>query len=52
MLSTMFLPTALPFGVTAETLATRDPDVDEEEADTPIYEKYDATLHGQRKDKK
>lgn len=43
---------ALPFGVTAETLATQDPEAEDEETDTPIYEKYDAMLHGQRKDRK
>ena len=43
---------ALPFGVTTETLATQDPDREDEETDTPIFEKYDAMLHGQRKDHK
>lgn len=43
---------ALPFGVTTETLATQDPDREDEETDTPIFEKYDAMLHGQRKDRK
>jgi len=43
---------ALPFGVTTETLATQDPDADEEQTDTPIFEKYDAMLHGQRKERK
>lgn len=43
---------ALPFGVTAETLATQDPDREDEETDTPIFEKHDAMLHGQRKDRK
>ena len=36
---------ALPFGVTTETLATQDPEAEDEETDTPIYEKYDAMLH-------
>lgn len=43
---------ALPFGVTTETLATQDPDREDEETDTPIFEKHDAMLHGQRKDRK
>ena len=43
---------ALPFGVTTETLATQDPEAEDEETDTPIYEKYDAMLHGKRKDRK
>ena len=43
---------ALPFGVTTETLATQDPEREDEETDTPIFEKYDAMLHGQRKDRK
>ncbi|KAJ7389281.1 MCM DNA helicase complex subunit [Desmophyllum pertusum] len=43
---------ALPFGVTAETLATQDPEEEDEERDTPMFEKHDAMLHGQRKDRK
>ncbi|XP_074607666.1 zygotic DNA replication licensing factor mcm3-like isoform X1 [Acropora palmata] len=43
---------ALPFGVTMETLATQDPEEDDEEAATPIFEKHDAMLHGPRKDRK
>ncbi|KAG1669231.1 DNA replication licensing factor MCM3 [Nymphon striatum] len=47
---------ALPFGGSANMLATKDPDMEKnnEEEDTPIYEKYDALLHGNartRKDK-
>ena len=42
----------MPFGVTMETLATQDPEEDEEEAATPIFEKHDAMLHGPRKDRK
>lgn len=43
---------ALPFGVTTETLATHDPEVEEQEKDTPMFEKYDAMLHGPRKERK
>lgn len=43
---------ALPFGVTADTLATQDPDEEDEETATPIYEKHDAMLHGPRKNRK
>ncbi|XP_073251050.1 DNA replication licensing factor MCM3-like isoform X1 [Porites lutea] len=43
---------ALPFGVTTETLATQDPEAEDEETETPIFEKHDAMLHGQRKDRK
>jgi len=42
----------LPFGVTTETLATQDPEAEDEETETPIFEKHDAMLHGQRKDRK
>lgn len=43
---------ALPFGVTTETLATHDAEVEEQEKDTPMFEKYDAMLHGPRKERK
>lgn len=37
----------LPMGSDASILATRDPDADEQEqTDTPMYEKYDHMLHG------
>ncbi|KAK3087981.1 hypothetical protein FSP39_013043 [Pinctada imbricata] len=40
----------LPFGSNVEILATTDPDMDkEEETDTPIYEKHNKTLHGNKK---
>ena len=48
----LFSILALPFGVTTETLATQDPEAEDEETETPIFEKHDAMLHGQRKDRK
>ena len=50
--SGLFSILALPFGVTTETLATQDPEAEDEETETPIFEKHDAMLHGQRKDRK
>jgi len=39
----------LPIHVSADFLATKDPDAEErEEENTPIYEKFDALLHGSR----
>ena len=38
--------------MTTETLATQDPEAEAEETDTPMFEKYDAMLHGQRKERK
>ena len=42
----------MPFGVAGETLATNDPDLDDEEEETQIFEKHDKLLHGDRKAKK
>lgn len=37
----------LPMGSEIDILATKNPDaIEEEDEDTPIYEKYDALLHG------
>ena len=52
MLAIVVPLTALPFGVITETLATQDPEVEEEGTDTPIFEKHDAMLHGPRKERK
>ena len=38
---------ALPLGGGCDTLATGDPDVDDKEQDTPIFEKHDNLLHGE-----
>ncbi|EDO34425.1 predicted protein [Nematostella vectensis] len=43
---------ALPFGEESDVLATRDPDQEEEDEDTPVYEKHDPMLFGKQKDKK
>lgn len=44
---------ALPMGLGVDMLSTQNPDeADDEEADTPIYEKYDALLHGSLRSKK
>ena len=43
---------ALPFGVFGDTLSTKDPDLDDEEEETHVYEKHDKLLHGDRKDRK
>ncbi|XP_064596970.1 zygotic DNA replication licensing factor mcm3-like [Liolophura sinensis] len=44
---------ALPFGSSVDLLATKDPNASqEEEEDTPIYEKYDHLLHGGSRTKK
>ena len=43
---------AMPFGDTSETLATRDPELEQEEEETPIYEKHDTLLHGKQKEKR
>lgn len=38
---------ALPMGLGVDNLSTTNPNMNEdEETDTPIYEKYDALLHG------
>jgi len=42
----------LPFGEASDVLATNDPDAEEEDEDTPIYEKHDPTLYGPQKSKK
>ena len=43
---------ALPFGIVGDTLATKDPDLDDEEEETHVYEKHDKLLHGDRKERK
>ena len=43
---------ALPFGEACDTLATNDPDVEDEQQETRVYEKHDKLLHGERKEKK
>nr|QIC49963.1 DNA replication licensing factor MCM3-like protein [Actinia equina] len=42
---------ALPFGEASDILSTRDPDAEEEDEDTPIFEKHDPMLYGPRKSK-
>ena len=53
-MSVVFPSTVLPMGSSVDLLATTDPEAEqEEEADTPIYEKFDGLLHGaHRKAKK
>ena len=46
-----FFP-ALPFGGAADVLSTMDPDLDEEDEETPVYAKKDAQLYGQEAQKK
>ena len=49
----LLLVSVLPMGSSVDMLATRDPDAEEEEEeDTPIYEKYDHLLHGATRSKK
>lgn len=36
----------LPMGSSVEMLSTMNPDAEEDEKETPMYEKYDALLHG------
>jgi len=43
---------ALPMGLGIDMLSTNNPTEVEEETDTPIYEKYDALLHGSLRNKK
>jgi len=43
---------ALPMGLGVDTLSTINPNEMEEETETPIYEKYDALLHGNLRSKK
>lgn len=43
---------ALPFGEESDVLATNDPDAEEEDQDTPIYEKHDPKLYGVKASKK
>ena len=42
----------MPFGDTCETLSTRDPEAEEEDEETPVYEKHDVLLHGRKADRK
>lgn len=42
----------MPIESSAEFLATKDPDAEEEETETPLYEKFDPLLHGTRSSKK
>lgn len=43
----------LPMGSSADVLATSNPDIEEEEeVDTPVYEKYDTLLHGNTRSRK
>ena len=39
---------ALPMGSSVDLLATTDPEKGKDDKETPIYEKFDATLHGKR----
>ena len=40
----------MPLGSSVEFLATRDPEAeDDEQRETPVYEKHDNLLHGQRR---
>lgn len=43
---------ALPMGIGVDVLSTNGLDEDGEEEDTPMYEKYDALLHGSLRSKK
>merc|ERR1711962_1493578 len=44
---------ALPMGLGVDMLSTTNPnEVEDDEAETPIYEKYDALLHGSLRNKK
>lgn len=43
---------ALPMGLGIDMLSTNNPNEVEEETETPIYEKYDALLHGSLRNKK
>jgi DNA replication licensing factor MCM3 len=43
---------ALPFGMVGDILATKDPDLDDDEEETHVYEKHDKLLHGDRKERK
>lgn len=44
---------AMPMGLGVDVLSTQNIDVEDEgEAETPIYEKYDALLHGNLRSKK
>jgi len=44
---------ALPMGLGIDMLSTNNPnDIEEDESETPIYEKYDALLHGSLRNKK
>ena len=43
---------ALPFALGGDTLATKDPDLEDEEEETHIFEKHDKLLHGDRKARK
>jgi DNA replication licensing factor MCM3 len=38
--------------VFGDVLATKDPDLDEEEEETHVYEKHDKLLHGDRRERK
>lgn len=45
----IFFSLALPIHSAADFLATKDPNTEEEqEENTPIYEKFDALLHGSK----
>lgn len=49
LFSNFHISSALPIHVSADFLATKDPDAEErEEESTPIYEKFDALLHGSK----
>ena len=43
---------ALPFGEAVDTLSTQDPDGENDEEETPVYEKHDVLLHGRKADRK
>lgn len=38
----------MPILSSADFLSTRNPDVLDDDVETPIYEKYDSLLHGSR----
>lgn len=43
---------ALPFAMGTDTLATRDPDLEDEDEETHVFEKHDRLLHGELKQRK
>lgn len=41
----------LPMGSSVDMLSTHNPDLDDDELTTPIWEKYDPLLHGSTRSK-